>query len=83
MLLIIMNQKKRSTDFDLQSRQNVAGVLNKLVEINDRNAVPALVLEEHLQLPQLIKRSHIYANQSPPHKNHTDQNCSHKNQIKQ
>lgn len=35
-------------------------MLNKFVEINNRNTMSALVLEEHLQLPQFIEGSHIY-----------------------
>jgi hypothetical protein len=47
----------------LQSRQNVASMLNKFIKINDRNPVPAFVFEEHLQLLQFIERSHISQNQ--------------------
>jgi len=43
----------------LHSRQNVASVLNKFIEIHNRNPVPAFVFEEHLQLPQFIERSHV------------------------
>jgi hypothetical protein len=47
-----------------QSWQDVASMLHKLVQIDNRAAAAVgLLPEEHLQLPHLIKRPHICATQ--------------------
>lgn len=43
----------------LQSRQYIPGMLNKLIKINNGNAVSAFVFKEHLQSPELVEGSHI------------------------
>lgn len=62
MLTSIMDMDKRKgleCKYHLQSGQNVTGVLNKLVQIDNGAATTSLFLEEHLQLPQFIECTHI------------------------
>lgn len=41
-------------------------MLHKLIEIDNGATAPSLLLEEHLQFPQFVKRSHIWGH--PNHK---------------
>ena len=45
----------------LQSGQYVTRVLHKFIQVNNRATSPSLLLEEHLQFPQFVKCSHIWA----------------------